>query len=257
MSIEFLNPQFYNDWAGISTNFNVGTEYAVTPNIANSWNYSVMSTPTYSASQSFGCNFWQMPTFFNTSNFNNLLTFNTPSFWNSTGIWSPSTLGTSNSSSSISASRSSSSGVCNYKYAKLSRSAALTEAAKNPNLEKLSGGNGWSVSSNSFANDIPYARKGTSAILAKVAAQIGQNITVTSALGTKTSPHVKSTGYASHYNDTNPKLDLGGGLSNSRALALKDKLLATGYFSRVSVESDGATSHLDVQIKESAYNNLA
>jgi hypothetical protein len=258
-----VNPfqQFNNCLSGTTPyfNYNVGVGTSM-PNML--LGFSLSSAPALWSNSDLNYSL-QQPKLFNTLGVNNAsnFNFNTPAIWNGTGMsnsYTPPASTTSNSSSQRSTSQSTSSGrACNYKYARLSRSAALTEAAKNPNLEKLSGGNGWSVSNNSFANDIPYARKGTSAILSKAAAQIGQNITITSALGTKTSPHVKSTGYASHYNETNPKLDIGGGLSHHKALALQKKLLATGYFSRVSVESDGATSHLDVQIKESAYTNLA
>lgn len=136
----------------------------------------------------------------------------------------------------------------NSKFASLSKSEAINAAETNPNLEKLSGGNGWSISSSSFTNDIPYARKGMNAFLTKLSSQIGENLVVTSALGTATSPHAKNGG---HYDETNPKLDFGGGMSESEAYLLKAKLDGTGYFSRVEVEVDGATAHLDVKVKES------
>ena len=141
-------------------------------------------------------------------------------------------------------------------YAALSRSSALEAAAKDPNLEKLTGGKGWSISESSFINDIPYARKGVSTILTRAAELTGETLVVTSALGTKDSPHAKGTSEASHYNSKNPKLDFGGGLSLSAAEALKKKLDDTGLFSRVDVEKDGDTAHLDVQIASSAFEKI-
>ncbi len=141
-------------------------------------------------------------------------------------------------------------------YSTMSRDAALKAAAADSALERLSGGKGWSISDASFINDIPYARKGTGAILEKVSDMIGEDIVVTSALGTKTSPHVKSESSASHYNRENPKLDLGGGLTLAQAQELKTKLDKTGMFALVEVESDGSTAHLDVQIAESAFKSL-
>ena len=142
-------------------------------------------------------------------------------------------------------------------YSEMSRSEALQAAAKNKALEKLIGGNNWTVSTASFINDIPYARKGTSAILAKAALMTGENLVVTSALGTKTSPHIKSVSNSSHYNSTNPKLDLGGGLNRTQAYSLQYKLKGTGLFSRVEVEHDiSGNYHLDVQIAENSFRNL-
>lgn len=141
-------------------------------------------------------------------------------------------------------------------YASMSREAALKAASADPNLEKLTGGTGWSVSDGSFIYDIPYAKKGTGAVLEKAASLIGESLVVTSALGTKDSPHVKNSGSVSHYNSNNPKLDLGGGLTPDQANSLKTKLDSTGLFSRITVESDGATAHLDVQIADSAFEKL-
>ena len=141
-------------------------------------------------------------------------------------------------------------------YASMSRAAALEAASKDPNLEKLTGGTGWSVSDSSFVNDIPYAKKGTGAVLEKAATLTGETLVVTSALGTETSPHAKGNSSESHYNSANPKLDLGGGLSLSQAEQLKVKLEGTGLFSRVVVESDGDTAHLDIQIADSAFEKL-
>ena len=176
--------------------------------------------------------------------------FNTPS-WDSSytlSITSPTNTFTSNSFSSTSHAANK---TYNSKFATMSKSEAVNAAEANPNLEKLSGGNGWRISSNSFVNDIPYARKGMNAFLTKLSSQIGENLVVTSALGTATSPHSKNGG---HYDETNPKLDFGGGMSESEAYLLKAKLDGTGYFSRVEVEVDGTTAHLDVKVKE---NELA
>ena len=108
-----------------------------------------------------------------------------------------------------------------------------------------------------FCNDIPYAKKGTGALLTKISDEIGEELIVTSALGTKTSPHSKGNSSCSHYNEKNPKLDFGGGLNHSEATSLANKLKNTGYFSRVAVEANGdGNYHLDVQIKDSAYNSL-
>ena len=148
-------------------------------------------------------------------------------------------------------------GSSKYSFANMTRSEALSAAEGNANLEKLTGGANWTVSDASFQNDIPYARKGTSAILAKAASLAGENLVVTSALGTKNSPHVKSNSQASHYNSENPKLDLGGGLNQQRAYSLQSKLKNTGLFSRVAVEGHGdGTYHLDIQIADSAFNGL-
>ena len=70
------------------------------------------------------------------------------------------------------------------------------------------------------------------------------------------SPHVKNSGYCSHYNDKNPKLDIGNCRTESEAKALKTKLDQTGYFSHILAENVGGVWHLDVQIKDSAYSSL-
>ena len=94
-------------------------------------------------------------------------------------------------------------------------------------------------------------------MLSKISAEIGEDLVVTSALGTKTSPHAKGSSSCSHYNENNPKLDFGGGLNQSEANRLANKLRGTNYFSRVAVEANGdGNYHLDVQIKDSAYKGL-
>lgn len=127
-------------------------------------------------------------------------------------------------------------------YLHLSQKQAEEKAKKDSNLELLKGGKNWSVSNKSFVTDIPYAKKGTGAILDKVATMIGEKLVITSALGTGESgnPHQKS-GYESHHNAENPKLDI---RIRGNGKELANKLKSTGYFSRVSTEKD----HLDVQI---------
>ena len=145
-----------------------------------------------------------------------------------------------------------------HKYANLTRTEALSLASRDSGLEELKNGTGWRISDNSFKNDIPYAKKGTGALLSQISAEIGEDLVVTSALGTKTSPHAKGSSSCSHYNENNPKLDFGGGLNQSEANRLANKLRNTDYFSRVAVEANGdGNYHLDVQIKDSAYNNLS
>lgn len=224
----------FNNW--LPSNWGVNTTYTTSAFTMPTINYPSYSMPDMS---SFNIGMYN-------ANFNmpmmDTFTYTSPFF-------------TTNSSKKSKTSKSSSGSL--YKYANLSRSAALSEAAKDSNLEKLSGGKGWSVNSASFVHDIPYARKGTGAILTKVSKMINQELVITSALGTSGSPHVKNGDSVSHYNSNNPKLDIGGGLSPSEAYKLQAKLKSTGYFSRVSVETHGSTAHLDVQIKESAFESLA
>ena len=136
-------------------------------------------------------------------------------------------------------------------YSKMTRTQALKRAKNDSRLEKLSGGNGWSIAEKCFITDIPYARKHTGEILSFVSSLIGENIVVTSALGTagtnKTrTPHKISQSYCTHHNAENPKLDI---KTNGNSYGLRKKLIATGLFSRVSVEPD----HLDIQIKNEVY----
>ena len=181
---------------------------------------------------------WQMPTFDN-------FTFTLPSF-KSTSL--------SNKSSSGSTFKPFSqniSGNINHSYLGLSKASAYQKAKSDSNLEELKGGSRWQISSASFRTDIPFAKKGTGAILDKVAAAIGEELIITSALGTGEAgnPHQKG-GYASHHNAENPKLDISTRGKNASVLA--QKLKDTGYFSRVSIESD----HLDVQIDPSKFKTL-
>lgn len=144
-----------------------------------------------------------------------------------------------------------------HSYCYLSRSEAIRKAEKDSNLEELTGGNGWSIASNCFKNDIPYAKTGTGALLDKVYNMTGIKFQITSALGTKSSPHVKSKSYCSHYNPNNPKLDIQTkDCSASSVKKLRTKLLATGLFEFANVEVHGNTAHIDCQFKESAYQTV-
>ncbi len=139
-------------------------------------------------------------------------------------------------------------------YQHLSQSEAERKAKNDPNLERLTGGANWSVA-DTFETDIPYAKKGTGKILQKVSEMIGEEIVVTSALGTGgkgklKSPHGYKNSYCSHHNAENPKLDIRAKGKHVHELACK--LRKTGYFSRVFEESD----HLDVQINPAKYNDL-
>lgn len=257
-----------------NNNWFCNTSSPVTFFVPNSWN----NVSLFNCCNSFNFptfNFSNFNLFNNGFNWNNFFNWNTTFNWNNNTSWN-NTLNWNNFTSftnfnttpafgnyNLNSNRLNSTNAeqnrifkSNHAYANLTRSEALNKAQNDSNLEKLTGGNGWSVSSSSFSNDIPYARKGTGTILSKVSNMIGENLTITSALGTKNSPHAKGNGYASHYNSSNPKLDIGGGLSPSKAYSLKTKLLNTGYFSRVEVETHGNTAHLDVQIKDSAFQKL-
>ena len=254
---------------------------ACTPNLAfmnNSWltNFN-FRMPIFNNFNCFNSSFTSFPLFYsspmNSSLWNNVPTMNMQTInfnnfgWNNTGCTSfnfnniPLNWGISNCDT-FNYTKPSSSGSGKkrntgqtWEYCSLSRQSALTKASSDPKLEKLSGGTRWKLSS--FRNDIPYAGKGTTAFLNNLCNEIGENLTITSALGTSGSPHVKGSGYESHYNSNNPKLDIGGGLSPSKANALAAKLRKTGYFSRVEVEKDGSTAHLDVQIKASELKKYA
>ncbi len=142
------------------------------------------------------------------------------------------------------------SGVEDKSYLSLSKTEAYKKAEKDPNLEKLTGGKGWSVSENSFKTDIPFAKKGTSKILEEVSKLTGEKLVITSALGTGQAhnPHKKS-GYDSHHNAANPKLDI---RAHGNANQLAEKLRKTGYFSWVLSEGD----HVDVQIDYKKFSEL-
>jgi len=144
-----------------------------------------------------------------------------------------------------------------YEYSRLSRADAINRAKMDDRLEYIgNGGTGWSCSSATFANDITYATKGTSALLDAVIAKIRQTdpdftLLITSALGTATSPHKKNI-TSSHYNPDNVKLDFGGALNETQANSIAKKLMATGYFEFAHVEYNGGSSgtyHIDAMFK--------
>ena len=134
------------------------------------------------------------------------------------------------------------------RYSKITKKKANELVKKDPRLEKLSGGSGWSVKNETFRTDVKYARKYTGKILSYIANITGIDLIVTSALGTGQhgNPHKKN-GYASHHNAENPKLDLTA--KNCSLKQLQARLISTGFFSRVSREK----THLDVQIKPEVY----
>lgn len=146
-------------------------------------------------------------------------------------------------------------------YANLSKSEAEREAEKSDYLERIEGGSDWSVSDGSFVNDIKYAAKGMNKFLSKLAKKIRRKtktkLVVTSALGTKNSPHAKGSSSASHYNPTNPKIDFGGQLSHEKGEELLACLRSTGFFSRCEIEYHGNTCHIDVQVKQSELDKCA
>ncbi len=146
-------------------------------------------------------------------------------------------------------------GNITFRYANLTQEEALKEAKKDPKLVELKGGKGWTISS--FENDIPYARTGTPELLDYICKKYNLTITVTSALGTLNSPHGRGSNSKSHYNELNPKLDFGGGLTHDQASDLKKKLEETGLFEGdIGIEDHGSTSHLDVQFSDAAYEMI-
>ena len=147
------------------------------------------------------------------------------------------------------------SGGVDASYSSLSRENALDKAKNDSRLECLKGGKGWSLAG-TFNTDIPYAKKGTSEILTRVAEMVGESLVITSALGTagtalEKTPHAIG-GYVSHHNAENPKLDVDI-TSKTHGERLAKKLQETGYFSHISIESD----HLDVQIDPSKFRKEA
>ncbi len=191
---------------------------------------SKFPTPTY---QSFA------PTPINTYKFG-LLTSASKTKVRVTGVGSPASV---SSSASV--------GV-KSEYAKLSQSAALKQAAGDSRLESIAaGGIGWRVSTADFQNDIMFATAGTTELLNSVVKEIRKkdetfSLTVTSALGTKTSPH-RARG---HYNVENVKLDFGGQMSKAKAEKVAQQLMATGKFDFANPECDGRTYHIDAQFKK-------
>ena len=95
-------------------------------------------------------------------------------------------------------------------------------------------------------------------LASKIGKKLAENnikLTVTSALGTAKSGHDKNAG---HYDPVNPKLDFGGGMSESQARALESALLSTGYFSHIHFEEHkGGGAHLDVRVKENVLDRFA
>lgn len=194
------------------------------------------------------------PAYFNMFNFNNGVS----QYWqnyNFQPIWFPppsinnygfDTFSLSSSTVDSRPSLSSNQKTSSYSgYRALSKTQAEIEAQKN--LEKLKSSSGrWKVCTNSFINDIPYAGKGINAYLDDLTSRLNIDLTITSALGTKNSPHTGK----GHYDPVNPKLDFGGGLSYEEAEELKEKLDSTGDFAFVNIEKHGATAHLDVKIKD-------
>lgn len=148
-------------------------------------------------------------------------------------------------------------------YRSLTRAEALNAAKKDPNLERLmttTSEKGYTVTVNepiNFINDIPYARKGAMDVILAAADKIECNLEITSALGSKLSPHAGTSTGNSHYNPLNPKIDFGGQLSHKAAENLKQELDSTGLFEFVKIEYDGDTAHLDTKIKLSAYKEYA
>lgn len=141
-------------------------------------------------------------------------------------------------------------GNVSHRYLQWSKNEAEQHAKRDKNLEHLNGGRNWSVA-NTFFTDIPYAKKGTSIILDKVASILGEKLVITSAVGTgePNTPHIKYNGYKSHHNAENPKLDI---RTNGNANAFAARLKSTGYFSHVLAEGD----HIDVQIDPAKYREL-
>lgn len=233
------------------------------------WNmpslFSFNTFPTINFSNFFSNNIWNNQSLFNFSN-NTQATIDYSNYsWNNYNfapIFTTPPTNTTNSTNIVKKKTSSQnanysknvSGNTNNTYSTLSKNAAMEKALNDNNLEDLShGGNRWNISKASFRTDIPFAKKGTGRILDKVAAEIGCNLIVTSALGTGDpgNPHQRS-GYSSHHNAENPKLDLGipSGMTSAQ---FAQKLKNTGYFCRVSPEKD----HIDVQIDPAKYSNLS
>lgn len=167
------------------------------------------------------------------------------------------------STSSSSSSRTSSSSSTGYRtdFASMTQTQATRAAEASPHLERLDEvGNGWKLG-NTFENDIKYAAKGMNNFLDHLASKIskdlpsGTDLTVTSALGTASSPHSKNAG---HYDPVNPKLDFGGRMTNDEAEHLASSLQSTGYFSHILVEPHGdGYAHVDVRVKESVLDRFA
>lgn len=221
---------------------NCGYNYSFNSPQINNFNYN---TPLQ--------NSWNTSTNFSNydANFRNL--FNSYTYTPNTTSTSTTSARTTSTKSSITKTLSSGLKI-DTSYSNLFKSDALRKAQNDARLEELKGGNGWRLAG-TFETDIPFAKKGTSRILDIVSKEIGEDLVITSALGTKgtsnkNSPHTVG-GYSSHHNAENPKLDID---VNNRADGerLKAKLLATGYFSHIANEGD----HLDVQIDPDKYQTF-
>ena len=222
-----------------------------TTSFVGSWNQVQTSLPQ-----------WQSPSAQSLWNQVPTNTVTNTATWNSTATWSNTTSKVSNSSSTSSNGKTSFttysksvSGSVDNSYANLSKTQAERKAQNDNRLERLDGGKGWSLAS-TFETDIPFAKRGTAKILDKVASLVGENLVITSALGTagtssQRTPH-KIGGYASHHNAENPKLDIDI-TSRSHGEKLAQKLRETGYFNHISIESD----HLDVQIDPRKFESLS
>ena len=243
-----------------------------TPTVTNTQN--LWNVPNYSGWGNFTSSvgntqsFWNVPSY---SNWGNIDTF-TPAVSKKSST--PAAAKTNNTKASHGSSKKSNSsklyskgvtGRVDHSYVSLTRSQALAKAKNDSNLEDLSSKNnsGWQLK-NTFATDIPFAKKGTAKILQKASEMTGIKLYVSSALGTagsgKGSPHQTGNGYASHHNAENPKLDISytttSGASAIKGMSpeqFKEKLRATGLFSWILVEGD----HLDVQIDPAAYKKYA
>lgn len=198
-------------------------------------NNNLMTTSTFTYSKP--SNYSISDSFGDTYDFSETKTTNTSSSSTSTTSTRPAKSTTTYSQASYS---------YYYDFRNMSKTEAVRAAANSPYLEYLKGGKGWSVSSDDFVNDIPYAANGMNKFLTHLSSKIGQNLVVTSALGTKKSPHTAS----GHYDSRNPKLDFGGGMTEKQAQTLANKLESTGYFSHIYLErhSDG-TAHVDVEAR--------
>lgn len=135
-------------------------------------------------------------------------------------------------------------------------------SGKYSQLESLQGGGaGWKIDQGSFVNDVAAARAGTGAILSAVAAQMpGQNIVITSALGTKQSKknkiHSGGDKGTGHYEGQTIDISAAG-MTKAQAKDYAKRMYATGYFSHVAAErgKDGQY-HLDARIADEAYKTF-
>ncbi|MBR2430736.1 hypothetical protein IKB17_04680 [bacterium] len=222
----------------------------------NCLNYSISNASSSWLNPTIPSSFLSFNNFNSTSNSNLSLNMNTSIISSSSSSIDTSGFDTFNLSTGKSSDNRIS--LASYKKAKVdlnykNMTKSQAEAIADINLEKLKGGSNWSICSNSFINDIPYAAKGINPFLDALTEELDITLTVTSALGTKNSPHAPG----GHYDPLNPKLDFGGGLSHSEANELKAKLDSTGYFEFVNIETHGNTAHLDVKIKDNVLAQYA